>query len=1288
MLNFIFRRVLPILALAFAGSALGQTTVTLMQGLNGYTGTTDAWITAGQPSNNKGADPALSTRGEGTDSAVIRFAIFAAEGGPVPDGAMITSATLSFYKFNGPDAVFKASRLLKNWSEGQVTWNVAATGTSWTSAGANGSGSDYLASADGQGSVGDAAANGCTAAPYPAACWLNIDVTAGVQAFGAGTPNYGWKIAQVSSSIPGNYKIVNSSENNSFPSLRPKLSITYTVATGSSVTLMHGLNGYAGSTDSWMNGAQATTNKGADPALSVRGESTDSALIRFNIFAAEGGLVPDNAVITSATLSFYMFNGPATVMKASRLKKSWAESQVTWNNAATGSGWTTAGANSPGSDFEASADGQGSVGDAAANGCTAAPYPAACWLNIDVTAGVQAFKAGAPNHGWKIAQVSSTIPGNYKYFNSRENNNFPTLRPKLTVTYTTDACTPPTADLAVSSPNSGPAPLNVTFDASGSSPGTHPITNLRLQFGDGTTDVNWDNKDTTQPHTYNLPNGQKTATLSVTNQCGTSAPDTAQVTVGGPVPTAHLVPSPQTWPTAPLTVTFNASGSNGNGSAITKLRLSFGDGTPDVEWDNKDETKQHAYAAIGEYNAVLTVTNANGDSTPVEKPISIGTFTKHASTLGAGGVAVPTFHSMSLYFNGPYSTQSPPPGSKLFVRYRRATEDPANPAVWKEGYPLWFDTRTTNAGCSGGCGLPYTWKGRGSVVHLQPGTEYVFEVATGTSHATADWANGFHIQDPNALDPRFPSTWSETFNEGTTTLIPSQSTPLVIGPTEGGAPGAYRVYSGWNGSSRNVINRAGGGQANGVPTDGSSTFDSIGVAQLPGQWQDTQFAIVIKASYVIVRRVVVKGAAAAAILIYPNVTDVVIEDSEISDWSWRKGNISGKEPSNPNAWGTFGMDEAGGIHLSENNSRIVVQRTVIKDPHFGAFPWDTQVGCGAANNHPVGGMGITVYHGGTQNVFRYNEITGHATDDRRWLMDGISGKDNFGLRGTIGSDSDVYQNIIMRVFDDGIETEGDGRNVRVWGNYFDQVKVGIGATTVHYGPSYVWRNVFNRIRTCHAGVEPDADWGNTVAFKYGGTKLTNPGEVYGDGKRYIFNNTMLQQPGNTHNPAQNLSLGGSGGVEGESDGPGSIRFTTAHNNILHIKDKVPEGYAVMNYSNSEANIGSVFTSNVHNGKWALNLTPELNFKFNAGQLTYQASNWSTVPALGGNYQLSTNSFGRRAGEHVPNFTRDVDHVTSASKSGFAAVTGQCDGQVNTGCPDAGAHQTGAPAMKFGITAGQ
>jgi PKD repeat protein len=220
---------------------------------------------------------------------------------------------------------------------------------------------------------------------------------------------------------------------------------THILALRPAVTLQQGINGYGvppnakATADTRIMSFKPDTNEGSIDLISIERETQQSILIRFAIFAADGGPVPDNATITSATLSLYKFSGPAATIKASRLKRNWSEAGTTgatWNVAAAGISWEQAGAFGA-SDVEATADGEGTVGDATVDGCldgTAAP--AACWLHINVTSGVQAFKNGTLNHGWKLAYVSGGNPSDQKDFKSSEHPNFLTLRPKLTVTYT------------------------------------------------------------------------------------------------------------------------------------------------------------------------------------------------------------------------------------------------------------------------------------------------------------------------------------------------------------------------------------------------------------------------------------------------------------------------------------------------------------------------------------------------------------------------------------------------------------------------------------------------------------------------------------------------------------------------------------------------------------------------------------------------------------------------------------------------------------------------------------
>jgi hypothetical protein len=189
------------------------TTVVLQDGLNGYAGTSDVYLSSYHLNGNFGLRTTMLQEGAYVD--LVRFAIFASEGGPVPDDATITSATLGVYKVtNAYDGTFTARRLLVPWSETAATWSVRQSGVAWGTNGGNASGVDFHPTADGTATIGWTAG------------WLNINVTAGVQAFRAapGT-NFGWRIDMAS----GNFNLKQfATRENSNAAQRPKLTITYT----------------------------------------------------------------------------------------------------------------------------------------------------------------------------------------------------------------------------------------------------------------------------------------------------------------------------------------------------------------------------------------------------------------------------------------------------------------------------------------------------------------------------------------------------------------------------------------------------------------------------------------------------------------------------------------------------------------------------------------------------------------------------------------------------------------------------------------------------------------------------------------------------------------------------------------------------------------------------------------------------------------------------------------------------------------------------------------------------
>jgi len=325
------------------------------------------------------------------------------------------------------------------------------------------------------------------------------------------------------------------------------------------------------------------------------------------------------------------------------------------------------------------------------------------------------------------------------------------------------------------------------------------------------------------------------------------------------------------------------------------------------------------------------------------------------------------------------------------------------------------------------------------------------------------------------------TTWSDRFPVARTLKI-SPSSRLDI--TEGGTRDGYVVYEGGTIDGKN-----------GEP-----------------------YNITIAAPYVIVRGFVLRGAKQDAIRLLPGAHDVVIEDNDIAEWG-RLNYVNSK------GW-KVGVDMDSGIRAvcsaSFRMERVVVQRNRIHHPRYGANSWSW--------GHPAGPQAITYSHCGGNHVIRWNEI---YSEDRRYFNDAIGGEDNFSDIGFPNSDSDIYGNRISHAWDDGIEAEGANRNVRIWGNYLDQTATGVATTVTHAGPVYIFRNVYNRSRM-HSERAPDAD--DRGPFAKAGT-----GREYGDGRRYLFHNTLLQPGGNA---------GAGAGISGSSSEP--VTNTVSRNNLWNI----------------------------------------------------------------------------------------------------------------------------------------
>ncbi len=173
----------------------------------------------------------------------------------------------------------------------------------------------------------------------------------------------------------------------------------------------------------------------------------------------------------------------------------------------------------------------------------------------------------------------------------------------VTVTVTTAGGNIPPVAVAGATPETGEAPLDVTFSSTGSSDADGTIASYAWDFGDGGTST-----DPSPLHTF-AADGTYTVTLTVTDDQGATGTATVTVTVTAPVanvpPTAVIVITP-TGVTGEE-VFYDASGSSDSDGTIVSYAWDFGDGRTATE-----VSPSWVYDVQDTYTVTLTVTDDDG----------------------------------------------------------------------------------------------------------------------------------------------------------------------------------------------------------------------------------------------------------------------------------------------------------------------------------------------------------------------------------------------------------------------------------------------------------------------------------------------------------------------------------------------------------------------------------------------------------------------------------------------------------------------------------------------------
>lgn len=170
------------------------------------------------------------------------------------------------------------------------------------------------------------------------------------------------------------------------------------------ITLQTGLDGYAGTKDTYLRSDTPTTNNGTSIAIIVRDDSANTYISNSLIAFDLAGQLPAGAEVVSATLKldYYRESGAKDyTYNLHRLLKGWAQNTATWNKLNSGTNW-----GSPGATGATDRDATPTV---TLSGLGTPPT----LVSFDVTADVENFVEGTKaNYGWLLTG-GGTVNANF-----------------------------------------------------------------------------------------------------------------------------------------------------------------------------------------------------------------------------------------------------------------------------------------------------------------------------------------------------------------------------------------------------------------------------------------------------------------------------------------------------------------------------------------------------------------------------------------------------------------------------------------------------------------------------------------------------------------------------------------------------------------------------------------------------------------------------------------------------------------------------------------------------------
>jgi hypothetical protein len=508
----------------------GHNVVTLQQGVAGYQGTNDTYISGWTPQDNFGDQANLKVKNDGVHVGLLRFDL-----GSIPPGSTINQATLrvyAYYRDSTGTFDLEAYRLLRPWTDMQANWVRAAVDSPWGLPGANDTltdrenspsavqtvssvdawyelditqlAGDWVANPQanqgvllrgfGQVSVvyHFGSANHATASLHPQ---LVIDYTAPETPItptpGTPTPtgiatNTPTRTTTLTVQTPTRTPTGLASPtrtSTALPSPTPTVGPSFTPTTTPTpfpgghniVTLQQGVQGYQGTNDTYIAAWNPSGSFVYQANLVVKNDSVYAGLLRFDI-----GSIPPGSTINNATLrlfAYYRDQNETLDIEVYRMLRPWVDTEANWDRAAVGKPWGLPGVND-------------TMTDRAADPSAAQAVSAlSTWYELDITQLVSDWVANPQTNHGVILRGLGYISLVYHFGSA----NHPTisLRPQLVIDYTAPQVpitpTPgtPTPTRTATSTRTG-TPTEVLTPSATPSPTPSPIwkeTTITLQQG-------------------------------------------------------------------------------------------------------------------------------------------------------------------------------------------------------------------------------------------------------------------------------------------------------------------------------------------------------------------------------------------------------------------------------------------------------------------------------------------------------------------------------------------------------------------------------------------------------------------------------------------------------------------------------------------------------------------------------------------------------------------------------------------------------------------------------------